>query len=188
VLAPVFAESEDEAVKALALLDTCPVVEQAIMRLPYMPITHAALYDIVTDACPTGYRYATDSLWTSAPAEDLLPGIRRALDTMPPYPSQMLWVNWGPTPARQDMAFSLEDDVFVTLYTSWKDPADDGKYADWARSNMAATEHVASGTQLADENLGQRLARFVSDEAIARLDKVRAQYDPHGRFHLMALP
>ena len=81
------------------------------------------------------------------------------------------------------MAFSLEDNVFLALYAGWKDPADDDKYADWARSNMAAMEHLASGAQLADENLGGRPARFATDAAMARLDKVRAEYDPHGRFH-----
>jgi hypothetical protein len=37
--------------------------------------------------------------------------------------------------------------------------------------------------QLADENLGQRPARFVTDAKLARLDEVRASWDPAGRFH-----
>lgn len=36
--------------------------------------------------------------------------------------------------------------------------------------------------QLADENLGARPARFVSDENLLRLDTIRAQYDPQGMF------
>ena len=48
---------------------------------------------------------------------------------------------------------------------------------------MRAMEHVSTGIQLADENLGRRPARFVSDENLARLDRIRAQYDPEGRFH-----
>ncbi|MFG2730316.1 FAD-binding oxidoreductase [Streptomyces canus] len=182
VVAPVFADTEDEAIEALALLDTCPVVGQALVRAPYVPKTLATLYEEVMSNCPAGYRYATDNMWSSASAADLLPGIRRAIDTMPPYPAQLLLVNWGAVPSRPDMAFSLEDDVFLTLYSSWQDPADDDKYADWARSNMAAMEALASGTQLADENLGQRPARFAADAAMARLDSVRAAYDPHGRF------
>lgn len=43
--------------------------------------------------------------------------------------------------------------------------------------------HLSSGIQLADENLGRRPARFVSDENLARLDEVRATYDPDGLFH-----
>jgi FAD/FMN-containing dehydrogenase len=183
VLSPVFAESETEAIEALALLDTCPVVEQAIVRVPFAPMSLGAWYEAVNSATPAGYRYATDNMWTSATGDELLPGIRRMIETMPPFPSQFVLVNWGPSPARQDMAFSLEDNVFLASYAGWKDPSDDDKYADWARSNMAAMEHLASGAQLADENLGGRPAKFATDEAMARLDKVRAEYDPHGRFH-----
>lgn len=81
------------------------------------------------------------------------------------------------------MAYSVEDDIYLALYGSWKDPADEAKYGDWAQSNMAAMSHLASGIQLADENLGRRPARFASDKAMARLDKVRADYDPDGLFN-----
>ncbi|HET6732702.1 FAD-binding oxidoreductase [Mycobacterium sp.] len=180
---PVFAESEDEAARALALLDTCPVRDRAIVAIPYAPADLTSWYEAVMSNYPTGYRYATDNMWTSAPAADLLPGVRRIIETLPPHPSHFLWLNWGPSPARQDMAYSLEADIYFALYTVWQDPADDEKYCDWARSNMAAMAHLGTGIQLADENLGQRPAKFATDESMARLDKVRAQYDPHGRFH-----
>ena len=48
---------------------------------------------------------------------------------------------------------------------------------------MAAMSHLATGIQLADENLGQRPARFASDDAMVRLDKARAAYDPDGLFN-----
>jgi hypothetical protein len=48
---------------------------------------------------------------------------------------------------------------------------------------MREMEHLASGIQLADENLGERPARFVSDASLARLDEIRAAYDPDGLFH-----
>jgi FAD/FMN-containing dehydrogenase len=180
---PVFADSDAQAADALALLDTCPVRDRAVVAVPYAPADLASWFDAVMSNYPTGYRYATDNMWTSAAADDLLPGVRRIIETMPPHPSHFLWLNWGPSPARQDMAYSLEDDIYLALYTAWQNPADDEKYADWAHSNMAAMAHLASGIQLADENLGQRPARFATDDAMERLDKVRAQYDPDSRFH-----
>jgi FAD/FMN-containing dehydrogenase len=179
---PVFAESEEEATKALGLLDTCPVRESAIIAVPYAPADLANWFEVVMSNYPTGYRYATDNMWTSASADELLPGVRRIVDTMPPHPSHFLWLNWGPSPDRQDMAYSLEAEIYLALYTAWHDPADDEKYSDWAPSNMAAMSHLATGIQLADENLGRRPAKFATDENMARLDKVRMQYDPHERF------
>lgn len=179
---PVFADTEAQAADALALLDTCPVRERAVVAVPYAPADLTTWYEAVMSNYPAGYRYATDNMWTSAPAEDLLPGVRRIIETMPPHPSHFLWLNWGPSPARPDMAYSLEDEIYLALYTVWQDPADDAAYADWARSNMAAMAPLASGIQLADENLGARPARFATDPAMARLDEVRVRYDPHGRF------
>jgi FAD/FMN-containing dehydrogenase len=180
---PAFADSEDEAENVLALLATCPVIDQAIAKIPYMPTDLPTWFEGVMSNYLVDHRYAADNMWTSASAEELLPGIRRILETMPPHPSHFLWLNWGPSPARQDMAYSLEDEIYLALYGGWMDPADDARYADWARSNMAAMADLASGIQLADENLGQRPARFVTDEAMAHLDKVRAAYDPEGRFY-----
>jgi FAD/FMN-containing dehydrogenase len=81
------------------------------------------------------------------------------------------------------MAYSLEDEVYLALYAAWENAADDAKYADWPRSNMAAMAPLASGIQLADENLGARPAKFATAESMANLDRIRAEYDPDGRFY-----
>jgi hypothetical protein len=65
----------------------------------------------------------------------------------------------------------------------WPDPADDERYRDWPRDNMAAMAHLATGVGLADENLGRRPARFATDQNMARLDILRAKYDPEGLFN-----
>jgi len=180
---PVFADNDDEAKDAVALLDTCPARPHALMAVPFAPTNLPTWYDAVMSNYLNDHRYAADNMWTSASAADLLPGVRNILETMPPHPSHFLWLNWGPSPTRQDMAYSLEDEVYLALYAGWSDAADDEKYGDWARSNMAAMSHLATGIQLADENLGARPARFATDAAMARLDAVRAQYDPEGRFY-----
>lgn len=180
---PVFADTEQDALQALAFLETCPVRDRAIAAMPYAPTDLETWYAGVMTNYPTGYRYATDNMWTSAPADELMPGIRRIMETMPPHPAHFLWLNWGPSPQRQDMAYSLEDEIYLALYGVWPDAADDEKYSGWARSNMASMEHLQTGVQLADENLGERAAPFATPDAMARLDRVRAEYDPQGRFH-----
>ncbi|MDM3972766.1 FAD-binding oxidoreductase [Mycobacterium marseillense] len=180
---PAFADSDAEAEAALALFGTCPVADRALVKVPYLPTDLPTWYDVAMSHYLSDHHYAVDNMWTSAPAEDLLPGIRTILDTMPPHPAHFLWLNWGPCPARQDMAYSIEGDIYLALYGSWKDPSDEDKYCDWARSNMAAMSEHAIGIQLADENLGRRPARFASDAAMAKLDRVRADYDPDGLFN-----
>jgi FAD/FMN-containing dehydrogenase len=80
------------------------------------------------------------------------------------------------------MAFSLEDETYVALYGVWADAADDERFADWATWRMTELEPLASGIQLADENLGRRPAPFLAPENLERLEAIRARYDPEGRF------
>ena len=123
-------------------------------------------------------------MWTHAPVSELIAGIEEIARTLPPAPSAMLWVNWGGDgPPRPSMAFSVDDETYIAVYAVWDDPADDERYVSWPEERMRAMEHLSTGIQLADENLGRRPARFVSDEHLARLDEIRAQYDPDGRFH-----
>jgi hypothetical protein len=81
------------------------------------------------------------------------------------------------------MAYSIEDDLYIALYGVWTDPADDAAGVAWATERMRELEPHASGIQLADENLGNRPARFLSDEHFKRIDELRTKHDPDGRFH-----
>ncbi|HEX6687478.1 MAG TPA: FAD-binding oxidoreductase [Solirubrobacterales bacterium] len=183
VTGPVLAQSAEQAAEALAVLETCPALPRAKAAAPNVEVRLADLYAAAHGSYPDGHRYAVDNMWTHAPAEDLLPGLRRIAETMPEAPSHMLWMNWGPSPARPEMAYSVEDDTYIALYGVWQDPGDDVANVAWAAERMGEMEHLSSGIQLADENLGERPARFARDENMARLDELRARYDPDGLFH-----
>ena len=154
-----------------------------MINLPYAPTTLANWYTAVMTNYPEGHRYIADNMFTSASAAELLPGIRKIIETMPPHPSHFIFTGWNASPDRADKVYGLEDEIYMALYTVWQDPADDERYRDWAASNMAAMSHLATGIALADENLGRRQARFITEPNMARLDKVRSTYDPDGRFH-----
>ncbi len=187
VTGPVLADDEDEAREALALLETCPARARAKLAVPYVPAELSDLYAGVHASYPDGHRYGVDNMWTHAPADELIPGLRRIAATLPEAPSHMLWMNWGPgstpAPARPDMAFSLEDDTYIALYGVWAKASDDAANVAWATDRMSEMERLATGIQLADENLGRRPARFVGDPNLARLDELRDRFDPDGLFH-----
>jgi FAD/FMN-containing dehydrogenase len=179
----VLVDSDAEAAEALAILETCPAVGRAKLAAPNVPARLEDLYAGVQAAYPDEHRYAADNMWTHAPIDELLPGLERIAATLPESFSHMLWMNWGASPARPDMAYSVEDETYIALYGVWTDPARDGANVAWVTDRMREMEGLASGIQLADENLGLRPARFVSADNLARLDAVRARYDPDGRFH-----
>lgn len=183
--ATAFAESEEEARATLALYETCPARPRALVADVCQVTTTAALTELgTTRHYSAAKRYIADNMWTHAAFDDLLPGLREIVRTFPPAPTFMEWMNWGyvHAPPRPPMAFSLEDDFWYSIYIAWDDAADDAKYMGWVTDRMRALEPFASGTQLADENLRHRPFRFVADDALRRLDELRARYDPHGLF------
>jgi FAD/FMN-containing dehydrogenase len=183
VTAPALVDSAEQAAAALAFLEGCPVRERAKLVVPNVEVTLPDLYSAVHQSYPDEHRYAVDNMWTHAPVEELAPGLRRIAATLPGAPSHMLWMNWGPSPPRPEMAYSVEDETYIALYGVWADVDDDAANVAWVVERMGEMEALASGIQLADENLGRRPARFASDENMERLDAVRARYDPGGLFH-----
>jgi FAD/FMN-containing dehydrogenase len=183
VFAPVFADGFRDALGALSFLNKSPLRRHAKVKVPFVPSGIGLMYRGVMTHYPSNFRYGVDNLWTHAPIEELLPGLRKIAATMPPPPSHMLWLNWAPPPDRPAMAFSMEDEVYLALYAGWKRAEDDARYATWAVDRVREMEHLAKGCQLADENLGEHPQKFLSDDHLARLDVIRAQRDPDGRFH-----
>jgi FAD/FMN-containing dehydrogenase len=185
VVAPVLADSEEQARHDLAFLEQCPLRDHALAHEPLVATDVRELVAHSADFYPEGWRYAVDNMWTHADVTDLLPGYRRMLASLPSCPSHVMWMNWHPAsgPARPDMAYSLEDDIYIGLYGVWNDPARDPEFADWATERMREMAPLASGIQLADENLGRRPARFLSEEHLRRVQIVRERWDPSGMFH-----
>jgi FAD/FMN-containing dehydrogenase len=187
VTAPVLERDTAAAHAALDLLHSAPALDRAKLNVPYVEVGLADLYAGVHASYPDEHRYAVDNMWTSATAAALLPGLERIARTLPGAPSHMLWMNWGPgsapAPERPDMAYSVEDDTYIALYGVWQDPAEDDANVAWATDSMREMEGLASGIQLADENLGLRPARFLGDEQMRHMDELRARRDPAGRFH-----
>jgi FAD/FMN-containing dehydrogenase len=183
VVAPVIADGWRQAMRDLSFFHGSPIARRAARRLPLVPSGLGLMYRGVAAHYPDGHRYAVDNMWTSAPIDDLLPGLHRIADTLPEAPSHVLWMNWAPPKGRPDMAFSMEDDFYLALYAVWKRAEDDARFTSWPVERMREMAHLATGIQLADENLGQRPAKFVAEANLARLDAVRAARDPQGRFH-----
>ena len=188
-----FADSEEEAREVAKILETSPVLDKAIVSIPFVPVEMDAFFGAVHFQYPDNHRWRPDNMWTHASASELIPGVSEIVRTLPEDPSDtqnfshLQWMNWQPnhpdSPKRPDMAFSNEDDVFLSAYPVWVDPALDATHSKWAAEQMRSMEHLSTGTQLADENLAQRPTRFMTDENYARYDQIKAKYDPNNLFH-----
>jgi FAD binding domain len=182
--ATVFADSEDELQESVAFMKNSPIKKKAFLRTPLFDIGIKNMYRLAMSHYPENHHWGVDNMWTGAGIDDLMPHLKEIAATLPPAPSHFLWLNWYPPVVRQNMAFSMENNTYLALYGCWKSAADTPKYGNWATEQVKKMEHLGTGIQLADENLHNRSARFVSDQHLGKLDAIRAQRDPSGIFNM----
>ncbi len=182
-VAPIFADTKDELHEATAFLRNSPIKHKAFFRTPCFPTNMKVLYYFAMTHYPDNHCWGVDNMWTSAHIDELMPYLKGMSENLPPAPAHILWLNWHPPVQRQDMAFSMEDKVYIALYGSWKSPQDTPKYGHWATDWMQKMSHLSTGIQLADENLHHRTAPFVSNPHLQKLDDIRLARDSAEVFH-----
>lgn len=183
VAAPIFADTADELHEAKAVLVNSPIKGRAWLRVPYLETGVKRMYRMAMTHYPAGHCWGVDNMWTHAGISELLPYLREIAASLPPPPTHLLWLNWQPPVRTSEMAFSLEDKIYLALYGGWRDPADTARYGTWARDWMREMAHLASGIQLADENLRERRAAFMGTAQRERLEQVRGVWDEQELFH-----
>ena len=182
-IAPIFADTKEEFEEAQNFMRNSPIKSKAIIKTPAINPGINALYKTCMSHYPEDYCWGVDNMWTHAPIDDLIPFIKEIAETLPPPPSHFLWLNWHPGNLNEDMAYSNEDNIYMSLYSCWKNPADTHKYGDWASDMLRKMEHLSTGIQLADEALHKRTFTFMDKEKLEKVQLIRSQKDPSGLFH-----
>jgi FAD/FMN-containing dehydrogenase len=176
-------DSEEESVAALRLLEAAPVRDKALLAEVCVPSTLDELYELVDSYARPEVAYAGDSLWSDDGADELVPAFLEMVRDMPTRWSYVLWWPWVPQ-ALDGVALSVTGKHYISPFSGWADPADEAEVAAWPGEHMRRLDHLSKGIQLADENLlGRPDARYMTDENAARLEALRATWDPEGRFH-----
>jgi hypothetical protein len=182
IMASAMMDSDQEAQAALALLETCPVREQALVFDGPLRRSFSDLYDGPDSVEPEGFRWSADGMWTDAGADELLPAMRELFTTVPSPASHVFWYPWREHPLGDNAAISVQGKLYLAAFAGWLDPDADERFLAWPVEQMRRLEPLSKGIQLADENLIGRPARYLSDENNRRLEELRERYDPDGLF------
>ena len=182
VAALALTDTEEEATRGLALLDTCPVVDKAIKRRDNAPTDLVERYISGMRADPPGLRFACDNIYTNASAEELVPKLRPLFTDLPSPRSHVFWFNWGPLRKWPDMPLSVQGEIYIGAYSVWEDPADDLEMSKWSVDQFRPFEALSVGGQMNDENMQAHPQKYLSDAASARLEALRAKHDPNRMF------
>jgi FAD/FMN-containing dehydrogenase len=185
VTATAFCETDENL---LALLEDAPFRARALRAVTAQETTMAELYDYADRMTPPGMRWALDGIWTDEPVEKILDAARPLFDSIPDTTSHVLWMLWGGHPERADACWSSQAKLYLSPNAGWTDPAEDLAHEQWAHGRLAALQHLSKGLQFSDNNLADRFDHGLSPANAARLEEIRAVYDPEGLFRTYMTP
>jgi FAD/FMN-containing dehydrogenase len=177
-------ESEEEARERVAPFFSLPASAEPIGEVTGELVPFTELFSM--SAMPAGKRAAADHVWSNAPLGELLLAIH-ALPSPSPHSTVDL-VSFGghsrvALPA--DAALSIGGGTGVGIYALWDDPAEDEANRAWVRRIDDALAPFRTGRYVGEADLTagpHRLAECFTPQALKRLQGLRRQYDPDGRF------
>lgn len=180
-----FFETEEEADAVGRLFDACPLKDRAKAAFVNVPCTLEDVYLQATKIDPEGYRFSVDNCYSDATSAEAVPLMAGFLADMPTPWTHSFFLYQGPRPAylERDTALSAWGDFYFATYPIWDDPARDDEMLAWAVERMKRLAPIDNGEgQMNDENMGRAPRRYFSPAAEARLEDLRARFDPEGRF------
>jgi hypothetical protein len=142
--------------------------------------TMTTLYELADALTKPGMRWALDGIWCDAPAAELLKAAAPLLDGIPDDNSFVFWMCWGHYPERDNACWSVQAPIYLSPNAGWTDPAQDLVHESWVHESLAAIQHLSRGLQFSDNNLADRPDIGLSPANAARVEEIRAKYDPDG--------
>jgi FAD/FMN-containing dehydrogenase len=173
----------DTVDEPLAHLETAPFREQAVRSLIAEPITMPELYDLADALNPAGMRWSLDGMWLDGTAAEVVELARPLNDSIPAGMNFVLWMVWGSFPEQANACWSAQAKVYLSPNAGWSDPAEDLARETWTNLPMEAIQQHSKGIQFSDNNVADRWDHGILPAQATRLESIRAEYDPVGRFN-----
>ncbi len=181
-----FAETKEEAEKALAILDTCPI--KCISKATNEPMTFEELFDASGNLWPDKLRCKVDAIFSNAPLEEVFAVVKDHFKDAPSKKTvYMFAIFTGPNvPAPlMDTAFSMSSKLYGGPWTMWEDGKDDEANIKWHADCMKKLQPLIAGHYVSEtDTVGhpEYLKLAYKAENYKRLGELRKKYDPKGLF------
>jgi len=181
--------SPAEMAAALAPLETCPVVDRALVRQVNTSVSFDDLFAIEAAVFPEGHRYDVGIIWSDADPTAVLSGLRDRLMQAPSLKTEILAaVTPAPTidPSARDMAYSMAAPLYIGCYSVWDNADADEANERWHHQTMQSLEPITRGHYMGETDLlasPTRAADSLAPGVWERLQAIRRQYDPQGIFY-----
>lgn len=184
-----FEDEVEEAELTLAPFEQCPVLDQAVLKKFCEPTTIEAECRVQVEMNPEGHRWTVNNAWLEGTPEKVSSTILDTFTDLPNEKTFVLWFSMAPLRPLPDMAFSMQTEIYMSIYCLWEDAVDDERCNEWVNQQMKKIESVTAGQYLGDSDFTAHQLQFMAPENYAKLEALRMHYDPDQRFHsYMAKP
>lgn len=180
--------TEETGYELLAPLERAPFRDRAIRASVNQETTMSTLYELADALTLPGMRWALDGIWCDPPAEQILRAAAPMVQNIPPDNSFVFWMMWGGYPERDDACWSVQAPVYLSPNAGWTDPAEDLAHERWVHESLANMQQLSRGLQFSDNNLADRPDIGLSPANAARVEAIRASYDPDGLMRTYMTP
>jgi hypothetical protein len=177
-----FCDTAEESHAALATLEECPVLGDALMTIPPYPTTLEDEYAFAQSGHPEGLRYRVDSAWVTGSGAEIAAAGRKLVLERPTTDRGYTFFWFNRSKPSGTMAASLMTELMVGVYIIYEDAASDDAYRDWSLGAMAELDPLTVGQYWGYSDQQLRQVKVLTDDAWSRLQEIRAQRDPDGVF------
>ena len=178
-----FEDSYEEAQKALAPFENNPFLDKAVLHKFADPTTLEAECNVQIEMNPEGHRWSVNNVWLQGSPRKVSSSIANSFTDLPNKKTFVLWFSMAPLRPLPDMAFSLQTDIYMSIYCLWEDAGDDERCSRWVKEQMENIQPVTAGQYLGDSDLTVLQRQFMSPQNYSKLERIRNKYDPQRRFH-----
>lgn len=181
--ANVFAASEAEGRRKLALLASHPLITTAVAQDVDRAGSYDRYYNDNEASFPQTY-WMGDDVWTDKPVE-AAEILARHIPNCPAPKGTPLLLYMGTNPL-PDAACSRIGRYYLAYYLEWDEPAQEAASRAYCLEVFKDLKAISKGSyinEMDQEGRSQEINTCYSPEAWQRLADLRSKWDPHGVFH-----
>lgn len=179
-----FADTEAETREIFRPLEEALVMRRALSRMPPEPTTFDQVYAGVDLLYPEGCRYFADTCWIGdSRGPDFVGALKSAFASIPNRYSHVMMNPWIPE-ERDNAVLSGTTTLPFHMYGVAESPDEDRSVQEWINLHMERVVPFSNGVgKINESDLIVRNQHVLAPDRAARLEQLRSQYDPDGRFH-----
>jgi FAD/FMN-containing dehydrogenase len=185
IVSYVCADDLEQAAEKLALMETAPNLERAILHQKCQPASIRDLYGLFDLLYPEGLRYLSDNVWIKDAANPKLwEEVRDVIDTLPTERSAVWLISFASHARHPNAAFSLQSNVSYQVYGVYDESTDDEVMLAWHHDALACIDQFSlGGGYVGDSNLFVHPMAILHPDSAKRLEALRDKYDSDRRFY-----